>query len=117
MPHKPENPGTCAYYGETIPKRSVLFDKLPEMVALSERRSRRDVKSVWTANTAKGIGPRTPRKGLDREDRERDWTAKTAKGREGREGVRAFRDISRFSRSNVPRSEMNHDPTSLAEGI
>ena len=71
MPHKPENPGTCAYYGETIPKRSVLFDKLPEMVALSERRSRRDVKSVWTANTAKGIGPRTPRKGLDREHRER----------------------------------------------
>ena len=91
MPHKPENPGTCAYYGETIPKRSVLFDKLPEMVALSERRSRRDVKSVWTANTAKG--------------------------REGREGVRAFRDVSRFSRSNVLRSEMHHDPTNLAEGI
>jgi len=91
MPHKPENPGTCAYCGETIPKRSVLFDKLPEMVALSERRSRRDVKSVWTANTAKG--------------------------REGRERVRAFRDVSRFSRSNVLRSEMHHDPTNLAEGI
>src|SRR3990172_6148361 len=113
------------------------------MVALTKRRSRRDVKSVWTANTTKGIGPRRPRKGLDREDRERDWTANTtkgigprrprkgldhedrerdwtantAKGREGREGVRAFRDVSRFSRSNVPRSEMNHDPTNLAEGI
>ena len=53
------------------------FDKLPEMVALSERRSRRDVKSVWIANTAKGIGPRTPRKG--------------AKGREkARKGAKGF---------------------------
>src|SRR3990172_4308411 len=50
------------------------------MVALSERRSRRDVKSVWIAKTTKGIGSRRPRKGLDREHRERDWTAKTAKG-------------------------------------
>ena len=39
------------------------FYKLPEMVALSERRSERDVKGVWTANTAKEIGTRTPRKG------------------------------------------------------
>jgi len=86
------------------------FDKLPEMVALSERRSRRDVKSVWIANTAKGIGPRTPRKGAKGREKAR-------KGAKGREGIRAFRDVSRFSWSNVPRPEMNHDPTSLAEGI
>jgi len=91
MPRKSESRGTCAYCGETITRRSVPFDKLPELVALSERRSGRDVKSAWTANTAKG--------------------------REGREGVRAFRDVSRFSRSNVLRSEMNHDPTNLAERI
>ena len=53
----------------------------------------------------------------DREPRERDRNANTAKGREGRERVRAFRDVSRFSRSNVLRSEMNHDPTNLAERI
>ena len=63
MPRKPESRGTCAYCGETIARRSVPFDKLPEMVALSEWRSGRDVKSVWTANTAKGIGTRTSRKG------------------------------------------------------
>jgi hypothetical protein len=51
MPRKPENPGTCAYYGEVITKRSVAkhLDKCPKHLETLQIAASRDrpFETLW----------------------------------------------------------------------